>query len=182
MYDFSKFDAGMSHIKDWFKSELSAVRTGRATPALLDNIKVDVYGAQTPLAQIASVSVEDARTLIVSPYDNTQVKPIEKSLTVADLGISISAGDTSLRISFPELTGERRDALMKVVKDKMEQGRVSVKTERGKAIDEIEKMQKDGDISEDEMHRLKDDVQKKVDAINEELSAMAEKKEKEISE
>ena len=181
MYSFASFDTGVSAVIEWLKKELGSVRTGRATPLLLDGVKVDMYGSLMPIPQCASVMTEDARTLVVSPWDKGQIKAIEKALTIADLGVSLSTGDTSIRVGFPQLTSERRDLLIKTVKEKLEDARISLKGERTKVLNDIDTKQKAGEMSEDEQHRYKADVQKKIDTANEALATLAEKKEEELN-
>ncbi|MBY0538954.1 ribosome recycling factor [Patescibacteria group bacterium] len=176
-YDLHQFKKAGTEKRDWLQTELQGLRTGRATPALLDTITVDVYGSRMKLSQVAAITVEDARTLYVNPWDKGQVKDIEKAITVADLGISAGSDDKGVRVSFPELTAERRGQLMKLVRAKLEEARVQLKTARSKAISDIEK----GDASEDEQKRLKNEVQKIVDETNKLLEEVADKKEKELA-
>lgn len=175
-YDLNQFKKAGTEKRDWLQNELQGLRTGRATPALLDTITVDVYGSRMKLSQVASITVEDARTLYVNPWDKGQVKDIEKAIALADLGISAGSDDKGVRVSFPELTAERRTQLMKLVRAKLEEARVQIKTARAKAISDIEK----GDESEDEQKRLKNEVQKIVDDTNKLLEEVADKKEKEL--
>ena len=173
---------GVTETKDWLIKELSAIRTGRAAPQLLENVRVDVYGAMTPLSQVASVGVEDARTLLVSPWDRENSKHIEKAIAGADLGVSIQGGDTSVRVIFPDLTAERRDMLAKLVGERVEQAKVTLRSARGEAIALFEKQKKDGDIGEDDLFGKKEQIQKIVDATTRELEELGAKKRVEISE
>lgn len=175
-YDVNQFKKVGTEKQSWLQNELQGLRTGRATPTLLDSITVDVYGSRMKLSQVAAITVEDARTLYVNPWDKGQVKDIEKAITVADLGISAGSDEKGVRVSFPELTAERRTQLMKLVRGKLEEARVQLKTARAKAISDIEK----GDASEDEQKRLKNEVQKIVDDTNKLLEDLAVKKEKEL--
>jgi len=179
-YDFSKLDGQIKETDEWLARELSGVRTGRATPALLDGVKPEAYGARTPMTQLANVSVEDAHTLRVIPWDKSLLKDIEKGIVEADLGVGVSTDDQGLRISFPELTGERRTQLAKIAKDKTEQARVALRSHRTEAIKEIEASEKAGGVSKDEIAREKEEVQKRIDAGNDALAKHLEKKEKEI--
>ncbi len=181
-HDFSKLKAGIQHVEEWLKSELQGLRTGRATPTLLDSVQVEVYGSMMKLPQVASITVEDARSLYVSPWDKSQLKPIEKAITVADLGVGVGADDKGVRVTFPELTTERRGQLIKLLKAKLEEARISLRGERTKAMEEIEKMMKDDEMSEDAGHGAKDEVQKMIDAGNQKLEEQSAKKEKELSE
>lgn len=180
-HDVTKLKAGIAHVETWLQSELQSLRTGRASPALLDSIQVEVYGSMMKLPQVASVTVEDARSLYVSPWDKGQLKPIEKAITLADLGVGVGSDAVGVRVTFPELTTERRQQLIKIVKAKLEEARVSLKGERTKAMEEIEKKQKAEELSEDDAHRAKDEVQKLVDAGNKKLEEQATKKETELA-
>jgi len=180
MYDFSQIKTRLDEIKEWLKKELSSVHTGRATPALLDNIMIDSYGIKTAIPHVAAVSVEDARTLRVAPWDKGQIKDIESAITKADLGISASSDDSGIRVFFPELTAERRTTLTKVVKEKLEEARISIRKERDEVWSDIQGKEKAGDMSEDDKFRGKDDLQKIVDEVNKNLEEVAEKKEREL--
>lgn len=168
--------------KEWLVKELSGVRTGRAAPQLLENVRVEVYGAMTPLSQIATVGVEDAKTLVISPWDKENAKHIEKAIAEADLGVSTQAGDTSVRVIFPDLTAERRSMLSKLVGDRIEQARVTLRGIRNEAISVFEKQKKEGDMGEDEFFTLKEQIQKVIDEASKGLDELGEKKRKEISE
>jgi ribosome recycling factor len=178
MTDLSKLKTGITHVEEWLKSELQSLRTGRASPMLLDSIQIEVYGSMMKLPQVASVTVEDARSLYVSPWDKGQLKAIEKAITLADLGVGVGSDDKGVRVSFPELTTERRGQLIKLLGSKLEDARISLRGERTKAMEEIEK---NDDLSEDAARSAKDEVQKLIDAGNKKLEEQAEKKEKELS-
>lgn len=175
------FESRLKTIVEWLTNEYSSIRTGQATPALLDGVKVESYGSKMPVNQVASVGVEDARTIRLSPWDATIVKALEKAIKDADLGVSVVTDSSGLRVIFPELTGERRGQLLKLAKSKLEDARVSVRSARDEVMKELDKQQKEGDISEDEKFSKKDDTQKKVDAINRTLDSLFEKKETEIN-
>ncbi len=179
-YDFKTFDTRAKDIVLWLGKEFSGVRTGRATPALLDLIQVESYGVRVPINQIGSVTIEDPRTLRVVPWDGSMVKALEKAITEADLGISVSVDSSGLRVAFPELTSERREQLLKLAKMKLEEARVSLRGARDDAMKEVDSMQKGGDMSEDERFASKEDLQKRIDTYNNELNTMFEKKETEI--
>jgi ribosome recycling factor len=142
---------------------------------------VEVYGSKMPVKQLASISNEDARTMRVNPYDVTQAKAIEKAIVAANLGLSVGADDKGVRVSFPELTLERRTGLMKVAKEKLEQAKISLRKLRDDEISEIQKMEKAKTISEDEKFRLKTELQKIIDTETKNLEDLLSKKEKEIS-
>ena len=157
------------------------MRTGRATPTLLDGIKPDAYGSRTPIKELANISVEDARTLRIIPWDKALLKTIEKGIVEADLGIGVSTDDQGLRVSFPELTSERRVQLSKIAGDKTEQARVTLRGHRTDAIKALEATEKEGGMGKDEVLRLKVEIQKFIDAGNDALTQALEKKETEIS-
>lgn len=179
-YDFNPLKAKIKETEEWLSRELAGVRTGRATPTLLDGVKPEAYGARTPLAQLASVSVEDARTLRIIPWDASLTKAIEKGITDANLGVGIATDDQGLRVTFPELTAERRTQLMKIAGEKTEQAKVTLRGHRTDAIKEIDKLEKEG-MAKDLAKRQKDELQKLIDAGNEALAAILKKKETEIS-
>ncbi len=180
-YDFSKLKKQIKETEEWLARELSGVRTGRATPTLLDGIKVDMYGARTPLNQAGSISMEDARTLRITPWDVTLIKEIEKGITDANLGVGVGSDDQGLRITFPELTSERRVQLIKVAGDKTEQAKVTLRSYRTDALKEIDATEDEGGVGKDEVKRLKEEVQKFIDEGNNSLVAFLKKKETEIS-
>jgi len=180
-YDSSKLKANITETEEWLVRELSGVRTGRATPTLLDGIKPEAYGTRTPLRELGSVSVEDARTLRIVPWDKTLLKMIEKGIVDADLGVGVSTDDQGLRVSFPELTSERRTQLSKIAGDRTEQAKVTLRSHRTDALKALEAAEKEGGMGEDEAKRLKDEIQKFIDAGNESLKKILERKEEEIA-
>jgi ribosome recycling factor len=180
-YDFSTLTTRISETEAWLAHELSSVRTGRAAPSLLDGVKPEAYGARTPLRDIASVSVEDARTLRIIPWDKGLVKAIEKGITDADLGVGVSVDDQGLRISFPELTSERRTQLLRLAGEKTEQARVALRGHRIEALKALEAAEKAGGMGEDEVERTKAEIQKHIDAGNTALAAALSRKEEEIA-
>ncbi|OGD68168.1 ribosome recycling factor [Candidatus Campbellbacteria bacterium RIFCSPLOWO2_02_FULL_35_11] len=180
-YDFSKFKKELSEIESWLSKEYTTIRTGMASPALLDGVKVESYGSLMPINQLATVGTEDARTLRISPWDKSQVRGMEKAINDANLGVSVVSDSIGIRVIFPELTSERRVLLIKSAKEKLEKARVSLRGEREKEWEDIQKREKDGEISEDEKFRLKDDMQKIVDETNKKFEEIFAKKEKEIS-
>lgn len=180
-YDFSKLKTNIKETEEWLARELSGVRTGRATPTLLDGVKPEAYGTRTPLRELASVSVEDARTLRVIPWDKSLTKTIEKGVTDADLGVGVATDDQGLRVSFPELTSERRTQLSKIAGDKTEQAKVTLRSHRTDALKALEAAEKAGGMGEDEVKRLKVEIQKLIDAGNDALAKALERKEEEIA-
>ncbi len=183
-YDFSKLKAQIKETEEWLARELSGVRTGRATPTLLDAVKPEAYGTRTALKELGSVSTEDARTLRIIPWDKTLLKAIEKGITDADLGVGVSTDDQGIRVSFPELTSERREQLTKIARDRTEQAKVTLRQHRTdalKALKALEVAEEAGGMGEDEVARLKTEIQKLIDAGNESLAKVLERKETEIS-
>lgn len=164
----------------WFDKELSTIRTGRANPAILDSVRVDSYGSLVPLNQVGNIAVEDARSIRISPWDQSQIKAVEKAIAAANLGVSLAIDEKGVRVIFPELTGERRTAIVKVAKEKFEQARITVRKERDQTIQEIEKKEKAKEMGEDDKFRLKAEVQKIVDEANKRLEAAMSKKERDI--
>jgi ribosome recycling factor len=180
-YDFSKLKANIKETEEWLARELSGVRTGRATPSLLDGIKPEAYGTRTPLRELAAVSVEDARTLRIIPWDKDILKAIEKAITDADLGIGLATDDQGLRVSFPELTSERRTQLSKIAGDRAEQAKVTLRGHRTDALKALDAAEKAGGMGKDEAARLKTEIQKLIDAGNDTLVKSLERKEEEIA-
>jgi len=165
----------------WLQGEFSSIRTGRATPAILDGVRVEVYGSQLPVNHIASVTIEDPRTICVAPWDKNQSRDIERAINDAELGLSVNVSDAGIRVIFPELTSERRVALLKIAKGKHEEARISLRKARDAVWGDIQNKEREGEIPEDDKFRLKDELQGIVDEINKKLDAMLEKKEREIS-
>ena len=180
LYNFSNFKIELKKVEEFLSKEYSQLSTGRASPMVLDSVSVEVYGAYQPIKNIASVSIEDPKTIRVAPWDKSQIKSIEKAIMVADLGLSVATDDIGIRVIFPQLTEETRQKLVKVLKDKLEDSRITVRQERSRVLDEIQKQEKEGKITEDEMKRTKDDLQKIIDEVNKNLELIFEKKEKEV--
>ena len=180
-YDFKYLEGQIKETEEWLTREFSGIRTGRATPAILDSVKADVYGARTPLNQIGSVTIEDARTLRVVPWDKSLNKAVEKAITDADLGVSVATDDQGLRVLFPDLTAERRTMLGKLANEKMEHAKVTLRGHRTEAIKDIDAAEKEGGMGKDDVVRLKEEVQKKIDAGNAALEALAKRKHEEIT-
>jgi len=180
-YDFKPFEKKIKDIEERLGKELSSIRTGRAGPAILDGIHIESYGTRMPLTQVANVSVEDARTLRIAPYDMSAAKEIEKAITLANLGLSVGMDERGVRVFFPELTSERRVQLTKLAKEKVEEIRTMLRLARDEVWSDIQKQEKDGKMPEDDKFRAKDDMQKRVDAANKKFDEVLEKKEKEMS-
>jgi len=180
-YDFKPFEKRIAEIADRLSKDLSGVRTGRATPAILDGVLVESYGTRMPINNIANVAVDDARTLRITPWNMSDGKEIEKAISQANLGLSVGMDEKGVRVFFPELTSERRTQLLKLAKEKVEEARTSLRGARDDVWNEIQKQEKDKKISEDDKFRAKDEMQKRVDAGNKQFDEALVKKEKEIS-
>lgn len=180
LYDFSKLKTKTKEIEEWLRKEYSGVRTGMAAPALLDSVIVESYGSRMGIKELASVSIEDARSLRISPWDSSQTANIEKAITLTNLGVSIRADERGLRVLFPELTTERRKSFVKIANGKLEEARVSLRSARDEIWNEIQKKEKEGGMGEDDKFRLKNEMQKIVDDTNKKLEEVSEKKDKEI--
>ncbi len=179
-YDFKVFKDNTKEIEEWLKGEFSSIHTGRAMPALLDGVMVDSYGTKTIVSHVAAITAEDPRTLRVSPWDKSQIKEIEKAINNANLGVSVASDDQGLRIFFPKLTTERRQSFVKIAKEKLEDARVSVRSEREKVWNDAQAKEKLGEITEDDRFSIKDELQKMTDDVNLKLEALSDKKESEI--
>jgi ribosome recycling factor len=162
------------------KHELATVRTGRASPHLLDRVNVDYYGAQTPLNQIATVNASEARLLTITPYDNSSIKSIEKAILESDLGLTPSNDGNLIRLTIPELTEERRKELVKVVHQLAEEGRVAVRNVRRDCMHHLRDLRKGGDTGEDEERRAETELQKLTDARVKDIDGLLKGKEEEI--
>jgi ribosome recycling factor len=181
-YDFKGLSKQIEDAKEWLRKEYTGVRTGRAAPGLLDSVQVAAYGVKMPLNQVASIGVETARMLRVTPYDATQAKEIEKAITNANLGVSIGSDERGIRVSFPEMTAERRQLLLKLLKEKLEEARVSIRKARDEVWEDIQKQERNSEITEDEKFRYKDEMQEYIDEGNKELEALMARKEAEVLE
>lgn len=179
-YNFKPFKDKTTVVLDWVKKEFSSIRTGRATPVILDSVLVESYGSKVSIQQLASMSLEDARTLRITPYDPSSAKDIEKAIVQSNLGLSVAVDDKGLRIIFPELSAERRDSYIKVAKEKLEEGRRKIRTIRDDVWKDIQNQEREKKIREDDKFRLKDDMQKIVDEVSKAFDDLFTKKEKEI--
>jgi ribosome recycling factor len=164
------------------QEEFATVRTGRATPAMVEKIRVDYYGSEVPLQQLAGFSVPEPRVLVISPFDKGALKSIEKAIQTSDLGIAPSNDGQVIRLTFPQLTEERRKELVKMVKHRAEEGRVAVRNVRRHAKQQFESLEKDGGISRDELERVEKDLQKATDRVIAEVDEMLAHKEQELLE
>lgn len=164
------------------KTELAKLRTGRAHPGLLDHIMVSSYGSDMPLNQVASVSVSDARTLTVTPWDKGMLANIEKAIRISDLGLNPASAGNAIRVPLPPLTEERRREMVKLVKQEGENAKVAVRNIRRDGNDELKKKLKDKEISEDEERRSQEQIQKLTDKFIAEVDSLLSQKEKELME
>ena len=161
-------------------SDFAAIRAGRANPAVLDRITVDYYGTQTPINQMAAVSVQDARVLVIQPWDKTSLKAIEKAIQASDLGINPANDGSVIRLTFPQLTEERRKDLCKEIKKRGEDAKVAVRSIRRDANDKVKNMKKEGELTEDDVKVFDKDIQKLTDKFTDLIDSEVSVKEKEI--
>lgn len=164
------------------REEFGGVRTGRASPKLVERLDIDYYGTRTPLEQVAGISVPEARLLVIHPYDRNAMGAIEKAILASDLGITPSNDGTVIRLSFPPLTQERRRELIKVVRERAEEGRVAVRNVRRHIKESMERSERHGDMSEDELKRLEKELQRLTDRFVGEIDGVLAEKEKELLE
>ena len=171
----------MTKSIDALKRELSTLRTGRATPSLLDNINVDYYGTSTPLNQLASISAPDAQAIIIQPWDKGSILDIEKSLSTSDLGFNPSNDGNQITVPIPPLTQERRLEIVRLLKKKIEDGKVSIRNVRRDSVDRLRKLEKDKSISQDDSRRGQDQIQKSTDSYTKLIDDISKAKEDEIT-
>ena len=173
-----KMAKAVEHLRD----EFSRVRTGRATPALVEKMRVDYYGSEVPLQQLAGFTVPEPRVLVIQPYDKGAMAAIEKAIQQSDLGINPSNDGQVVRLVFPALTEERRKEMVKVVKHQAEEGRVSVRNVRRHARQELEALEKAGELSRDELERIEKDLEKATHEVVAEVDQLLSHKEHELLE
>jgi len=173
-----KMDKAIAVLKD----ELAGVRTGRATPVLLQRVVVDYYGTPVPIQQLASFSVPEPRTLVISPFDRNAIASMEKAIMTSDLGITPGNDGTVIRLSFPPLTEERRKELIKLVHHRGEEGRVAVRNIRRHSKEELEKLEREGGISEDDLVRSEKELQKLTDKHISDIDEVVAHKDAELKE
>ena len=179
-FDFKPFDQKAQAAREWLSREYAGLRTGRATPAVLDGVTVSAYGSVMPLKKVAGISTEDARTLRVQPYDASLIKDIERAISAANLGLGSAADSSGLRITFPDLTGERRQELIKLAKGKLEEAKATIRVARDEAWKKIQEDERESKLTQDDKFSLKEELQKKTDAASEALEALFDSKEKEM--
>jgi len=172
----------MGKAIDVMKRELATIRTGRATPAIVDHIKVDYYGVPTPLNQIATISVPEARLLLIQPWDRQALSSMEKAILKSDLGLNPSNDGNMIRLRIPQLTEERRKDLIRVVRKRVEEGRVALRNVRRSALEEIRELEREKEISQDEQKRAQERLQELTDNFIEEVDKVGRGKEEELLE
>lgn len=178
--DLTKKESEFAKAVEHLKSELKTLRTGRASSQLVEHLEVEYYGAKTPLIQIAQIAVPEPRSITIQPYDKNALKDIEKAVQTSNLGINPINDGTYIRLNIPQMTEERRKELVKVVSQMVERARVTIRNIREELWKEIQREEKEGEISEDDKISAKEDMQKMVDKHNEEIKRLAEAKESEV--
>ena len=178
----NKLEEKMEKTISVLKENLAVIRAGRANPTLLDKIVVDYYGTPTPLKNMAGVSAPEPRMIVVQPWDKSALKDIEKAIQLSDMGFNPTNDGTQIRIAIPQLTEERRKELTKVASKTGEKAKVALRNERREANDKIKKMEKDGELTEDDAKKATEEVQKIIDKYTKVVDEMVVKKEKEIME
>lgn len=178
--DYSEIENRMDKTIDAFRQNLSEVRAGRANPAILNKVTVEYYGTPTPINQVAGISVPEARLIVIQPWDVSILKEIEKAILASDIGINPNNDGKVIRLSFPELTEERRKDLVKDIKKMAEESKVGIRSVRRDGIDKAKSMQKNSEITEDELKVAEESIQKITDRKIEEIDKILDDKEKEI--
>lgn len=178
--EFNHIEEKMNKTVNALAESLAEVRAGRANPAILNKIKIDYYGTPTPINQVAGISVPEARLIVIQPWDASLLKEIEKEILKAEIGINPNNDGKVIRLAFPELNEERRKELVKEIKKTAEEAKVSIRSVRREGIDEAKKLQKDSQMTEDELKSAEDQIQKLTDAKIDEIDKILEEKEKEV--
>ena len=173
-------ESRMEKTIDVVSNQLARLRTGKASPALIEGIKVDYYGTPTPLNQIASISTPEPRLIVIHPWDKSALSAIEKAILASDIGLTPQSDGNVVRIPIPPLTEERRKELVKVARKIVEEGKVALRNIRREVVEQIKRMQKDGELPEDDAYRLQDKVQELIDKFYDKLEELLKIKEKEI--
>jgi len=179
-YNFQNFDNQIDKAVEWLHGEFKSIQTGMATPSVLDNVRVVAYDSLMEISHLASVNIEDAKTLRIMPYDKSQLKDIEEGINKADLGLSVANDGEGLRVIFPLLTTERRVQYVKIAKDRLEEAKVRIRMAREDTKKEREKGSKEGEYGKDDEKRMLDTLQAKMDTANSSLTLAFEHKENEI--
>ena len=176
----SETSTKMDRSLEAFNRDLTQLRTGRATSAMVENVEVDYYGNMTPLKQIASISVPDARAIMIQPWDAGSLREIEKSLTTSEMGFNPSNDGVTITVPIPQLTQERRQDMVKLLKRKIEDGKVSIRNVRRDSLESLRKLEKDKSISQDDGRRAQDQLQKTTDGFTKKIDETGSAKEAEI--
>lgn len=176
-----KIEPLMERVIEHFKSELAVLHTGRATSALVENIKISYYGTSTPINHLGSITIPQANLIIIQPWDKQVLSEIVNAINNSELGLIANSDGEVIRVTLPSLTSERREELIKIVSAKAEEARISIRNIRREAWDKIQEMEKNKEISEDDKYRGKEQLQKLVDKFNKKIDELVEKKEKEIT-
>ncbi|MEI8175072.1 MAG: ribosome recycling factor [bacterium] len=179
-YNFSQFKIEIKKVGEFLSKEYSQLNIGRASPMVLDGVSVSSYGSYVPLKNVANISIEDPKTLRIAPWDKNQIKDIEKAINASNLGLSVATDDMGIRVIFPQLTTETRQNLVKVLKEKLEEQRITVRRERERIWEDVQAKEKESKITEDEKFKAKEELQKIIDEANRNLEASFEKKQKEV--
>ena len=178
--DYTSLKERMEKTINNFSEKLSEVRAGRANPAILNRVKIDYYGTPTPINQVAGISVPEARLIVIQPWDMSILKDIEKAILATDIGINPNNDGKVIRLAFPELNEERRKELVKDIKKMAEEAKVAIRAVRRDGIEEAKGLQKEGEMTEDELKQAENEIQKLTDKNIEEIDEILAKKEKEI--
>ena len=178
--DYTEFESKMKKTASVLTEQYDSVRAGKANPAVLDRVTVDYYGSPTPIQQIAAIASPDPRQLVITPWDGTALKPIERAIQESDLGINPQNDGKSIRLNFPKLAEERRKELVKQIHKYSETGKVAIRNIRRDAMEAFKKKQKASEITEDDLKVAEKDLQKLTDDMCKEVDALLEKKEKEL--
>ena len=178
--DLNKFEEKMKKSISVFEENLAEIRAGRANPAILNKIMIDYYGTPTPINQVAGISVPEARMIVIQPWDANVLKEIEKEILKSDIGINPNNDGKVIRLTFPELNEERRKEIVKDIRKMGEETKVAIRSIRRDAIDEAKSMQKNAEMSEDELKSAEDQIQKLTDKYVAEVDTVLERKEKEV--
>ena len=178
--DYTNLEEKMEKTVEVFSEKLSEVRAGRANPAILNKIRIDYYGTQTPINQVAAISVTEASLIVIQPWDMSALKEIEKAILASDIGINPNNDGKVIRLAFPELNEERRKEIVKDIRKMGEEAKVAIRNTRREGIDKAKSMQKNSEITEDELKQAENEIQKMTDKYIEEIDEVLEKKEKEV--
>ena len=182
MFDINEFETRMKKSISVYEEDLASIRAGRASASALNKITIDYYGTPTPISQVGDIKNPDARTLLVTPWDSSLLKAIEKAINTSDLGINPQNDGRCIRLIFPQLTQERRKELAKEVNKMVEQAKIPCRNARREVIDTFRDMKKNSEITEDDLARLEKDIQKMLDDTTAKIEALGANKEKEIME